>query len=51
MSNHIALIENAKSAIGRVFSDNSVVPSDTRESLEELREYINELLESLENKP
>jgi|GEM_PF-5767713 hypothetical protein len=45
--NHIELVETAKEAIQKVFSDTSVPQSDTRASLEELRDYLDELLDTL----
>ena len=44
---HARLVRAAKAAINEVFSDRSVEQSRTRESLEELRDEIDSLLETL----
>ena len=49
MSHHIELVKQAEAAIDKVFNDKSVGQNTTRESLEELRDEINALLDSLED--
>ena len=44
---HIELVNEAKEAINKVFGDSSVDKETTRESLEELRELIDENLDAL----
>jgi hypothetical protein len=44
---HSSLVQNAEDAINEVFSDSSVERSETRESLESLREVIDDLLATL----
>lgn len=46
---HLGLVADAKVAIGKVFSDTSVDRATTRESLEEIREEINDRLADLRN--
>jgi len=46
---HDSLYEDAKEAINRLFTDTSVPPSQTRESLEALREEISNLIDTLPN--
>ena len=48
MKSHHQLVEAAKDAINAVFSDTNVEPDVTRDSLEELREHINENLQALD---
>lgn len=48
MTNHIALLHAAKAAISRVNADTTVSPEETKQSLEELREYIDELIDALD---
>lgn len=47
MGSRARLLEEAKSAISRVFSDTSISVDDKRESLEELQKFIKEKLEAL----
>ena len=46
-STHERLVEAAKAAIDAVFSDTSVKRNKTKESLEELNDWIQEALETL----
>lgn len=45
---HLGLVADAKSAINKVFSDRSVDSLTTQQSLEEIREEIDMLIDSLE---
>ena len=45
--NHKKLVEDAKEAIKKVFVDTDVSQSDTRSSLKELVEYIDEFSQTL----
>ena len=47
MNNHEKKVEDARRAINSVFSDTSVSPQTTRESLEKLFEEIKSLLDVL----
>ena len=47
MPEHLQLMENAKNAIDEMFQDTSVSRDDTQESLEELNEHIESLLDAL----
>lgn len=49
--NHIELIETAKSAIRAVFADTSVPTSQTKESLEELLGFIDEMIDACNDSP
>lgn len=49
MSSHENLVEQAKAAINRVFSDTSVSKSKTRESLQDLREHAAVYIDSIED--
>lgn len=44
---HIALIEDAKDAISKVFGDKSVSPATTLDGMEELLEYIEADIDAL----
>jgi len=44
---HDGLYADAKAAIDRLFGDTSVPPSQTRESLEALKEEISSLIENV----
>lgn len=48
-SHHNRFVERATDAINNVFSDTSVTKSQTKRSLTDLRNEINELLEQLGN--
>lgn len=48
---HIELIETAKEAIKAVFADTSVPSSQTKESLEELRDEIDMLIDTVNDSP
>ncbi len=47
-NSHLSLVAAAKTAINRVFKDKTVDQDDTRESLKELRDEIDLLLDSLD---
>lgn len=46
---HLQKLADAKTAIDKVFADTSTSKEVTRESLEELKEHIEELLETLDD--
>ena len=46
--NHIALVQNVKEAVSEVFSDTSVERKDTLESLKEILEDVEVLIDILE---
>ncbi len=46
---HTALTEKARRAISDLFSDRSVTPEQTAESLAELRDEINVMIEAIES--
>ncbi len=48
MANHLELMKNAKVAISKVFSDVSVDSITTKESLEELIEEIEIMLDTID---
>ena len=45
---HLGLVAAAKEAVNQVFKDTAVEQETTRESLEELKEFIDECLDALE---
>ena len=47
-SNHLGLVAAAKASIDRVFKDTTVDQDTTKESLEELKDFIEELTDTLE---
>lgn len=47
--NHEDLLDEAKEAANRLFCDRSVSPSTTRESIENLIEYCEVMLDALES--
>ena len=46
---HIELIHNAKTAIDKVFSDDSISKEETLESLEEIADELESYIVTLEN--
>ncbi len=48
MSNHEQLLEDAKKAADKLFSDTSVALSETKASLRDLREHIDTLIDAVE---
>jgi len=49
MSTHETLVEQAKAAITRVFSDTSVSKAKTRESMRDLRDHAGDYVELVES--
>lgn len=47
MPNHLQLVSEAKVAIDKVFGDSSVDQQTTHDSLEEIREHIDDTLATL----
>lgn len=48
MSNHKQLLEDAKKAADKLFSDTSVALSETKASLYDLQKYIDALIDVVE---
>lgn len=48
MPHHLELVAKAKLACDAVFADRSVFPSDSRDSLEEIKEHIDGMIDALD---